>query len=88
MQFETVTVLPIVISAASLILSIIKYMDKSKEKINKAFTDIELLKLKVDQNLRWADHVEQTLLSKIEDQKEQAEKLSEKLDEIRDKLNE
>jgi hypothetical protein len=82
------TVIPIAISSISLALSIFKYLDKSKERINKALMDIELMKLQIDQVSKWGDHVEKNLLGKIEDQKEQAEKLSEKLDEIRDKLNE
>lgn len=81
------TVVPIVISAVSLALSVFKYMDKSKEKLHQASLEIELLKLKVDQVCKWGDHVEQNLLSKIEDQKEHIEKLSEKLDEIKDELN-
>lgn len=89
---EIENIIPIIISSAALILSLFKYLDKSKEKINKAFTDIELLKLKIEQVCRWGDHVEQNLLDKINEHKEHSdknlEKLSDKLDEIKDELNE
>lgn len=88
---EIENIIPIIISSAALILSLFKYLDKSKEKINKAFTDIELLKLKIEQVCRWGDHVEQNLLDKISEHKEHSdknlEKLSDKLDEIKDELN-
>lgn len=80
--------LPLIISVLSLALTLFKYLDKSKEKINKALTDIELLKLKVEQVCSWGDHVEQDLKAKLAEQQKQSERLSDKLDDIRDKLNE
>ena len=81
------TVVPIVISAISLALSIFKYMDKSKEKINAVSVDVELLKLKVEQASDLSERVEKDILEKIGYQKKQLEKLMEKLDEIKDELN-
>lgn len=80
--------IPIVISVLSLALTLFKYLDKSKEKINKALTDIELLKLKIEQVCNWGDHVELDLKARLAEQQKQSERLSDKLDEIRDKLNE